>query len=419
MNAFRQKALMILIMVVVISPTYCKGKKAAPVFPKDKAAQLQAALDESAELYGDLGVQMAVRIPSGAVWTGVHGSSDLAGTPIKIQNRSRWGSVTKPLTATLILQLVGEGKLSLDDTLGKLQPVIFNVVIPDDWKPVTLREMLQHTSGIFNYTGNLAFYYGYNYWMEKQRLPQNLVKLAIPVARGPSGPKNWSYSNTNYVLLGMIAEGITATTYETLITKRILEPLGMKSTLFPITPNITKPFNNGYQDGFGVDAKGSINSSDGQLVPAEITTTVSPTIAFSAGAIVTDVEDMMKWTEALVTGSLLSKKLHEEQFHPAVPTGQLTEPPLNGAFYGLGVARILDFYGHTGGIAGYESIMLRNKAGYAVLVVGNGLIPIQAGKAYEKTGQANLAVDMFVRFLYIFDLAEKPESKTETGAETE
>ncbi|MEZ4951202.1 MAG: serine hydrolase domain-containing protein [Saprospiraceae bacterium] len=166
-------------------------------------AMLDATLEEEKNRTEAVAFSAALILPDGDAWTGAIGQHDgTTGTLITTDMVSGVGSVTKTITAACIMQLRGEGKLSLDDSLGKYLPSFPNV------KPeITIRQLLNHTSGIYNYTDNPNL---------NTRISQNYARVWQPdeilnnfvLAQLFNPGDNWAYSNTNYVLLGLIIEEI-------------------------------------------------------------------------------------------------------------------------------------------------------------------------------------------------------------------
>jgi D-alanyl-D-alanine carboxypeptidase len=170
-------------------------------------------------------------------WTTGLGSGNLATRePMQVHNFMRIGSITKTFTATVIMQLVDQGKLRLDDTVGTYQTEVPNS------KNITIRQLLNMTSGLFDYTDDLEF--------EKQAwgtdpfkvwAPQEL--LAIAYKHPPDFPpdEGWHYNNTNYILLGLLIEQRTHLSVEQAFQRSLFEPLHMEQTSVPSLTSATIP----------------------------------------------------------------------------------------------------------------------------------------------------------------------------------
>jgi D-alanyl-D-alanine carboxypeptidase len=242
-------------------------------------------------------------------------------------------SVTKQFTATAIMMLVEEGKLSLDDHITQKLPDL-----PAAWDAVTVRNLLNHTSGIKSYTSTKDF----NKTMRKDFGQRELLDLVTHEPMDFAPGEKWSYDNTGYFLLGMLIEKVTGKAYGEFLDERIFKPLGMSHTrvndLQVIIPNRAH--------GYSWDGATLRNGEY-----------VSPTQPFAAGALVSTVSDLIKWDAALTTDRLL-KKSSLEQMWTATKLG-------NGetADYGFGwqVERVNGhrLIGHGGGIPGFATFIAR------------------------------------------------------------
>jgi D-alanyl-D-alanine carboxypeptidase len=304
--------------------------------PPDGAA-FQSALDRLAGTVAS-GVLAEVRDPHW-VWRGASGVSELGTSkPVVPTGRFRVGSVTKSFVATVVLQLVGERRLRLDDPVRRWLPG----VLPGGDR-VTLRNLLQHTSGIVSYTDVLEQMYPtvadivrlrYRTWPPRELL--GLVAGRPPLFEPGT---SWSYSNTNYVALGLVVERVTGRTYAEEIRRRILQPLRLRDAELPGTdPYIRGPHSHGYLP----------DERDGAVVPVDITV-FNPSIAGAAGEIISTAADLNRFYGALNAGRLV---------RGALLTEMRTSFPDAG--YGLGLQTEtlptgVTLWGHTGGIFGYAT----------------------------------------------------------------
>ncbi|HEY0068074.1 MAG TPA: serine hydrolase [Flavisolibacter sp.] len=230
------------------------------------------------------------------------------------------GSVTKQFTAAAILKLQEEGKLSVNDTISKYFPKL------KEGRRITIRHMLTHTSGLFNYTNDTTF------WMHEAAMPSSHEKMMSRFADKPldfEPGTRFSYSNSGYVLLGYIIEQVSGKPYEQYIRENIFRPLGMNRSGFDFTKATNRA--TGYYVG-------------GVSEPAMI---VDSTGSYAAGSIYTTTSDLFKWVQAMHHKKLLKPGSWEQAFTPF--KGQ----------YGYGL--IMDkMYGqkriwHNGGIHGFVS----------------------------------------------------------------
>ena len=216
------------------------------------------------------------------------GTADTAtGRPMRPDLRFRAGSVTKTFVATVTLQLVGEGALSLDDTVEHWLPGL----VPGG-AAISVRQLLDHTSGLFDYTEDpriLAPYLAGN--LDFRWQPRQLVRIGV--SHPPLFPPGaaWSYSNTGYVLVGLIIEAATGHRLETELRRRIFRPLRLDATSFATGSAIDGAHAHGYTDlGSGL---------------ADITG-LSQSWAWAAGAVVSTADDLATFVGALLGGRLLS-----------------------------------------------------------------------------------------------------------------
>ena len=251
------------------------------------------------------------------------------------------GSTSKQFTATAIMMLVEEGKVRLDNTITKYFPEA-----PQAWRDVTIRHLLTHTSGIQNHVAvphwldvfrtNLAF--------ETAPSRDELLKMFFKLPLEFQPGETWAYDNTGYYLLGIIIEKASGKSYWQFLDERIFKPLGMNATRSTDPQPIVRNRASGYEwknDHF------------------ENRPVLLPTIAFSAGSLLSTVEDMAKWGPALYTEKLL-KKSSLDQMWTAVATNDGAAAPFN---YGFGWF-IDSYHGHrlvqhSGGTPGFSSAMYR------------------------------------------------------------
>jgi D-alanyl-D-alanine carboxypeptidase len=305
------------------------------------AKRFQNALDDTRAQGGFPGVIAEVISPDGD-WIGRSGTagSDAHKGP-SVNDRTRIGSLTKTMTATVLLQLVEEHKLSLDDTIGSYIPNIPN------GDTATLRQLADMTSGIPSYTADPKWQAQVFADPEKAWTPQQLVDFAIgqPAVFAPGA--GWQYSNTNYVLLGMVIEMVTGQPIATVFQKRLFGPLGMKDTVFPTgTNDIASPHLN------GITEQGQ---PEGKTADA---TMFSPSIAFTAGEVISTLGDLKKWGHALFTGDGILKPSTEKLRRDSLITNI---PPMTPtAAYGIGVGNRNGWWGHDGEIPGYTTSLFHN-----------------------------------------------------------
>lgn len=285
------------------------------------------------------------------------GVADVAtGAALRPHARFRVGSITKTFVATVVLQLVEEGRLSLDEPVGRRLP---GLLAKGD--TITVRQLLNHTSGLFNYTDDPTLLQA----LVQNRVftPRELVALAeTHPSTAPPGTK-WAYSNTNYFVAGLLVEAVTGHQVGRELRTRIFEPLGLENTSFPVTSGKIPGYHaHGYVP-MELIPTGSVNpefppTPDGRFVDV---TKLNPSAAWAAGAIISNAPDLSRFYRALMTGRLLTPSMLREM-KTTVPMDP-TNP--SGPGYGLGILRLPGScgvnWGHDGAWAGYQDVALWNE----------------------------------------------------------
>jgi D-alanyl-D-alanine carboxypeptidase len=281
------------------------------------------------------GVNLAVRAPNTS-YRRSYGVADLAtGAPMARKYTVRMASISKTFTGIAVLRLVDQGRLRLSD---KLADYVKGV---DNGKQITIRQLLGMTGGIYDFTRdeqfNAAFSANplYPGWKPRDVLP--ILERHQPDFR-PG--KIVSYSDSNYVLLGLIIEKITGKPVKRTIN-RLSRRAGLRHTASPTVARLRVPFAHGYYAGDMGDQ------------PLADYTLVNPDVAWTAGNMTTTIGDLQRWAVELGTGKLISKRLFRAQrrFRPIANPGG----PKVG--YGLGLFRIDDWIGHNGAIYGFNTVM--------------------------------------------------------------
>ncbi|WP_328968281.1 serine hydrolase domain-containing protein [Streptomyces sp. NBC_00239] len=315
---------------------------------------------------------------SGGSWRGGAGVADLAsGRTAVEQGRFRAGSVTKTFTAAVVLQLAAEGRVDLGRPVQHYLPGL----LPDSFGPVTVRRLLNHTSGIQAADGPGDSFEAQ--WEHRFDVTDPRRQIADAVAKGPEfapGTRQ-HYLNINYTVLGVLIEELTGTTYEQAVAERVLRPLGLRHTYFPgrYGTRIAGPHNRGYQ---------AVKRADGSTELRDVTEWNSSD-RWAAGDIISTTADLERFTLALFGGRVVPGSRLEEMFTlPGVPDfvtgkpGQLT----------AGMARIVlpdgtEAWGKTGGRHGYNTAIgatrdLSRSLVYSVNATdakGEGMNPVALG----------------------------------------
>lgn len=302
----------------------------------DLSQRLQAALDRALRQTDNPGATIAVMLPDRSLWTGASGMADLEHrTPMQVDSVFRIASVTKTFVAALVMQLVEDGMLTLVDTLTDWLPnsLLRNIQFADR---ITVRQLLNHTSGIYDYLESDAFFDAIDrnptrVWDDEDVL--DFVDGNPYFNPGASG--QWEYSNTNYILLGLIVEAATGRSLADALRSRIYQPLGLNDTYLETKENFPGNLVRGYEAaGRRVEDVTDINTGNG----------------LADGGILSTAADLARFADGLFRGGLVSDSTLQQMlnFHPV-------------GKYGLGIANeVTSFgntYGHTGSILGYISIM--------------------------------------------------------------
>ena len=318
---------------------------------------LNAALDQSFAESGAPGVVAAVQTPD-YTWIRALGVADRTSeAPMTPDVHHRIGSVTKTFTGTLLLQAEAEGLLSLDDTIDR-----YVDGVPNGDK-ITLRQMADHTSGVADYSQNEQFddelaSDPYQVWE-----PEQLVQIGLKDSPLFDPGTEWQYSNTNYILLGLVLEQVTGENIGQLYRERIIEPLGLQGTSFPdlADSSLPDPHDQGYT------LKGQ--SSGGEPL---VTTDWNFSFAWTAGEMISTEEDLLAYGRALGTGEgLFSPEQQAERLDSFIrDLPPFNQPPLNGdAGYGIGLTYDRGWIGHGGEIDGYTTQLFYHPELDAVVAV--------------------------------------------------
>lgn len=301
-------SLLFLLTFTFLTPTYTQGQSAYTL-----EAELDAKLEALNTQYNLRGLAASIVFSDGSVWSSAAGSNGDQGA-MTSDVLFEMGSSTKTFTAAIILQMVEEGKLSLNDTLGQYFDSLKNIDMG-----VTLRQCLNHTSGIYSYTDHDIFWDLMLDDPYKVYTPQEMLDQCVDPMRFEPGAK-WRYSNTNFLLLGLIIEQVDEMAYHESLRQRIFEPFGMENSYLDQYETYTEP-RSGYW----------LEEDDPYFEP--LISFMSA--AWAAGGVVSTTEDLAIWSDKLYGGEVLSQAW----------TDSLTTPSmLNGKPLDFGLSTFLDKY---------------------------------------------------------------------------
>jgi D-alanyl-D-alanine carboxypeptidase len=287
--------------------------------------------------------------------------------PLHPRDRFRVGSITKTFVAAVVLQLVGENRLALGDTIERWLPGL----VPDGGR-ITVRQLLGHTSGLADFADDADFVRRTVAEPQRRWTPRELVRAALaegPVAR-PG--ERFAYASTNYVLLGMVVERATGTSLERQLRSRIFVPLGLTDTSF--APR-GAPLQGRYVHGYAPSVHDGIV---GSLATARDRSTMSTSWAWAAGAVISTASDLSRFLGAVLKGRLLAPRLRELM------------RPAPGERYGLGLAAFRTpcgtVIGHTGALLGTVSAAWSSPDGRRRVVAMTNSFPLspRAGHAFRR-----------------------------------
>ena len=309
-------------------------------------AELQQLLDTAVADGFIPGAVLSVQAPGYAPWTGASGLADrdqqvrmTPSTPIRI------ASVSKMFTAVVVMQLVEEGTIAL----GAPVATWFPDLLPDGER-ITVRQLLQHTSGVYDYLEDRSFVAQAQRGHERVWKPEELVAYAVRFPSGRLG--RWDYSSTNYVVLGMLVERVTGQSLAQQMRQRIFEPFDMRETVFAPQEAVPQRMAHGYSQRTDI-------------------TNVSMSFGFATSSIVSTAEDLQRFGQALFAGDVLRTETRALMFDFVSGRGQYGMPNLE---YGLGMMRNqlpLDSFsiqraysiddrmviGHIGGYGGFRTAL--------------------------------------------------------------
>jgi peptidoglycan/LPS O-acetylase OafA/YrhL/CubicO group peptidase (beta-lactamase class C family) len=340
------------------SPTIAATSTAIPTptevplapFDPELAAILQDVLDAHVADGYIPGAVASVSLPGQEPWSGASGiASRSDATPMTPETRVRIASISKVFTAAVVLLLAEEGTIDLDAPIATWLPD----AVPDG-DTITVRNLLQHTSGLYDYLEDRS-YVGQAYrTADRTFTPAELVAYAVrfPLAFPPGQEGSWDYSSTNYVLLGMVVEAATGNTLAQEMRARIFEPLDLQATFFTPDEEVGEPAARGY-------------SRDTDQ------TNTSMSFAFATANLVSTADDVRRFGAALFLGDLLEPDSLAQMLAVVDGKGQYNMPELA---YGLGVMRnqlpvgpsaagepraaeLSRVLGHIGGFGGFRSAL--------------------------------------------------------------
>ena len=321
-----------------------------------------AAFLEGQAAQGVTAFYIAVSDPNGGGdVVAAYGDASVGGPAATVDDSFRIGSISKTFTATIILQLVEEGKLALDDTVGDQLPAL--AADHPELSGLTVEQLLAMKSGVADYLN-----------LSDEVLPVIVddpstvwapeALVAAGVNAGVTEPGTLGYSTTNYIILQLMAESVTGSTLQELIATNIADPLGLGSTVLPPNDDTTlpSPATSGYIDGGCVD---EVATSGATVEPGTDTTDWNASYGQGGGGMTSTLPDLLTWSQSMVGSSLLDE---------ATALGRLEVEVLpEGIPYGQGIMAIGPWIGHEGEAIGWEALAVQDaESGVSVALAANG-----------------------------------------------
>lgn len=317
------------------------------------------------------GVVVLVDTPEGR-WLEAFGTRTFDGDdPVTVDDHFRVGSNTKTMTGTVILQLADEGLISLDDPVSEYRDGV------PEGDTVTIEHLLEMRSGLASYSTLDSFNRLMDEQPERVWQPEELLEVAFAEPMSFEPGTDYEYSNTNTVLLGLIAEDLTGMSLQENFEERIFGPLGLEDTHLPEVEDasIPDPHPRGYM--WGTNASSNEDPAlpepeqsaalAGEIEPNDHTDD-NPSWGWAAGAVISTAEDLATYVQALVEGGLLEPDTQQARLGSLQPT---SDAP-GAASYGWAIARLGNLLGHDGSLPGFQSVMGHDPdTDTTVIVLGN------------------------------------------------
>jgi D-alanyl-D-alanine carboxypeptidase len=323
------------VIIASVLPVTCAVAQVVELSDEEVVTRTKAVIDWAMERRGAVGLSVAVARDGTILVEEGAGIADLEfSVPVNSETSFRIGSVTKQYTAASIMKLAERGELSIDDDIGDYVPDF-----ESGDRAITIRNLLNHTSGIPNYTAQPEFF--------GRGSPVNLTDGellefidGVPFDFEPN--EGWNYSNTGYYLLGMIIEAADGRPYDRFVQEEFFDPLGLTRTRYghehEIIPNRAQGYN--------------FNQATGQITNDDL---ISMNTPGAAGALIASAGDLVRWQIALRSGLAVQPESYQQMISSTVATGQ------GAGEYGFGLmiaeANGVRSIAHGGGIPGFNSVL--------------------------------------------------------------
>ncbi len=287
------------------------------------------------------------------------------GLPMRANDRMRLASTSKAFSGAVALSLVSKGDLSLNDTIGERLPSL-----PDAWSEVTLRQLLNHTSGLPDFTEDPDFLAALQASPEDAPRPRKLLSFVEDEPLRFEPGSRYEYSNSDNVTVGLMVEAVTGRTYEGQLQEQVFRPLGLRRTFLPRGTNLQKPYIHGY------------DNDPSQQPPEDLSEVLASGWFWASGGMVSTPADLNDFARGYVGGELFDLRTRGRQRQ--VVEGGKSDPPGPGKnSAGLGIfryeTRCGTVWGHTGNYPGYTQFLAASPNGNrsVAVSVNEQLSPVQ------------------------------------------
>ncbi|MGH8145826.1 MAG: serine hydrolase [Rhodanobacteraceae bacterium] len=325
-----KRLLALMLVLSLVSPPVCHAATAN----KGLYSKINQYMNAAAKAQHFMGSILVARDGHVIIAKGYGMANIERNIPNKPDTEFRIGSNTKQFTSMAIMMLQADGKLDVHDPVCQYVPDC-----PKDWQPITIHNLLTHTSGIPNFTN----FPSYMKVRDKTLTPTQLLALFKDKPLDFKPGAKFKYSNSGYEVLGYIIEKVSGETYAQFLQQHIFKPLGMTDSGYDSSHPTAKNHAQGY---------GTYDDTKKKYPRAPF---VDMSVPFSAGALYSTVRDLYTWDRALAAAKLLPEALHKQMLAPQVPVGDSGKD-----FYGYGWFVSTQFghpnYSHEGGIAGFTSV---------------------------------------------------------------
>ncbi|NJD21383.1 MAG: beta-lactamase family protein [Melioribacter sp.] len=333
-NNFNYKFYLSIILFSSLMIISCKNEFVEPqlqTLTNDNIAKIQTAADNIMREYQTPGLAAYISVGGEREFTLTRGVSNLiTNEPMSVNNSFRIASITKTFTTEAVLILMDNGLIDLNKPILYYLP---DLKLPKGADKITVRMLGNMTSGLFNYTNDPDLLtLRYSTFGEAVFTPQQLVAAAGNKDSLNFQPgTQYEYCNTNTVILGMLIEKVTGKKVRDVLSEKIFQPLGLVNTYWPISVFLPYPYTHGYID--SPDLHSFIDCTNWNSSWGD-----------AAGALVSNIHDLVIWSKELNEGNLLTANSKRERFLWNVSGG-----------YGFGLEHFSNWIGHPGIIDGYNS----------------------------------------------------------------